>query len=1529
MLIKIRLVKFAAKRTGQALVWLLMAWLLACWVPAARAQTSGVLGTSPETAPPVYAASSISPLAMLIMSRDHSLYYPAYNNASDLDGDGKIDNVFNPDIEYIGIFNPYYCYTWATYYIWLNSNNLYSPTGNRPTDNRLTKYYYTPVLLSRNPNVAKTTRQLASGRIVPGICPTSAISGNWFNWATSTRMDVLRVALYGGKRIVDTTNQTTPNTILERAFIPQDNHTWGLTYVGANTTDSYYHTETQGNTPMAFATLSQQQKKIMNTVTSLRSNEAYMCWQLVTCLSAPPVFWTYSYRGSLNPINRAWTGSVVLGDPDYPDFNETNLRVEVCKPPDFIDRCKAYTSLNGTVTYKPVGILQNYGETGKIKFGLITGSYDSNLSGGILRKNISSFADEIDQSTGIFKTPATDRNVGLIIDQLNKLAIRNFNNYRGDTADPQLGTATYAYKYKNSSSYTRTMMNEGNYGDWGNPIAEMMYEGLRYFKGETSPVFDATIIDESDKTLLGDDYSGLYGVGLRTPRWVDPYLPANVCAKPNLLVISGPNSFDSDQLPGAYFTKDRGGRQTIPALASVSGTSLNVTSLANTIGSDENINGTRLIGQVPGNNDYAPTVKTISNLGQIRGLAPDGANSEGSYYVASVAKFGKEQRLRSINNINIPTVDTYVLQFSHDVPIIKVPVGGTTVTIMPFGKTLDATDSTKNQKGQFQATNQIMAARVEELRDPYNVSNNYLLRLAVNFDDSSWGGTHMMHAVVYYTITADSDKVAVKVNVDRRDEGTTPQSPQNLGYIVSGSTKDGVYLVATTADAGSSKKFFLNVPDGQDVGYCDAIDNVDLPACGTLYGFRQDSSSRNFYPSANAAGQLLKDPLWYAAKWGGYADGAKPTGPTNGDPSNFADLTNPAKLYTALPTMLDTMLSRSAARTSITNSQQAQGAGKIFTTAFDLSDFSGVLKATSVGVSQGELAESIDYRASWNTSSTLTSTSSRNIYFLKKSGSNLENFDYTKLNEAAQYPGKFESRALVDYLRGDDSGEKRNGGNYRNRSKTLGMIVNSVPVYSAETGAVYVAANDGMLHAFDASTGVEKFAYVPTTAITSTNNLSLLASPDFSHRYFMDGNIAVSNRAGPNDPNYLVGFMGRAAKGLFCMWVDSSSLGVVTSDHVWEEFGASDSKMGYLLGQPLFTKLSDSSNDPVVVFGNGYNSTDNKAVLYVVRLRDKWVERIVAQNGSVTAPGTDTQPNGLATPTLVTDSNGRVQYAYAGDYLGNVWKFDLKGFSMGGSTSNRASLVFRATVPNDASKTQPITAAVTLSTSTSSDVAVANKQFLFFGTGSDLTASDLASTQTQSMYGLMYENLSTATIVNTNLVLRSINATGTDANGYSVRSFSSPVSNDMVGKSGWYMNWSANGTLPSEKVTSATTVRTGTTPFVVVSSNVVNKTACAVTNDIGYVNAMDAYHGGGLALSALDLNRNGSFTDETFNSNGAKVASSIDFGIGVVGQGSFFGNNLIAHGSSLNANGLDVADAATKNPYARKLRRISWREIVN
>ena len=67
-------------------------------------------------ATPAGSTISATPMTMLVASKDHKMFYEAYNDASDVDGDGTLDTRFKPSITYYGLFDSSYCYDYSTYY---------------------------------------------------------------------------------------------------------------------------------------------------------------------------------------------------------------------------------------------------------------------------------------------------------------------------------------------------------------------------------------------------------------------------------------------------------------------------------------------------------------------------------------------------------------------------------------------------------------------------------------------------------------------------------------------------------------------------------------------------------------------------------------------------------------------------------------------------------------------------------------------------------------------------------------------------------------------------------------------------------------------------------------------------------------------------------------------------------------------------------------------------------------------------------------------------------------------------------------------------------------------------------------------------------------------------------------------------------------------------------------------------------------------------------------------------------------------
>jgi Tfp pilus tip-associated adhesin PilY1 len=292
----------------------------------------------------------------------------------------------------------------------------------------------------------------------------------------------------------------------------------------------------------------------------------------------------------------------------------------------------------------------------------------------------------------------------------------------------------------------------------------------------------------------------------------------------------------------------------------------------------------------------------------------------------------------------------------------------------------------------------------------------------------------------------------------------------------------------------------------------------------------------------------------------------------------------------------------------------------------------------------------------------------------------------------AEIPDPSAGRELVAYLRGKPSTR------FRHRNSQLGDIMNGIPVLAGRT--LFVGANDGMLHAFDAYTGRERFAYVPNLVF---GNLRRLGSSDYHQhpRYYVDaaptvGQVLASSQ---RRRTYLVGGLGRGGRGYYCLLLSSTeqeSAGRRTSQNQngmsfdqygagaseeavsrlvqWEypavdmaddamdndgngivdESGENDPHLGYSFSEAYAVNANAPSGDyrPVVIFGNGYGSSSGQAVLYVLEAHSGRILRKIKTGAG--------GRNGLSTPALIDiDLDRRIDYAYAGDLKGNLWKFDL------------------------------------------------------------------------------------------------------------------------------------------------------------------------------------------------------------------------------------------------------------------------------
>src|SRR3954469_22892939 len=69
--------------------------------------------TIPISEVPLFSVTQQPPLNMLVVGKDHKLFYEAYNDASDLNGDGTLDVGYQPTIDYYGYFDSNQCYAYS------------------------------------------------------------------------------------------------------------------------------------------------------------------------------------------------------------------------------------------------------------------------------------------------------------------------------------------------------------------------------------------------------------------------------------------------------------------------------------------------------------------------------------------------------------------------------------------------------------------------------------------------------------------------------------------------------------------------------------------------------------------------------------------------------------------------------------------------------------------------------------------------------------------------------------------------------------------------------------------------------------------------------------------------------------------------------------------------------------------------------------------------------------------------------------------------------------------------------------------------------------------------------------------------------------------------------------------------------------------------------------------------------------------------------------------------------------------------
>jgi type IV pilus assembly protein PilY1 len=479
---------------------------------------------------------------------------------------------------------------------------------------------------------------------------------------------------------------------------------------------------------------------------------------------------------------------------------------------------------------------------------------------------------------------------------------------------------------------------------------------------------------------------------------------------------------------------------------------------------------------------------------------------------------------------------------------------------------------------------------------------------------------------------------------------------------------------------------------------------------------------------------------------------------------------------------------------------------------------------------------------------------------------------------------------LVNYLRGNPVYEDKASNDdepdnkiYRGRSHLLGDIVHGAPVYvkkpafnyddptyavfksekSGRDATVYVAANDGMLHAINAENGRERWAYVPKFVM---QNMWKLADRQYDHRYFVDGaptvaDICILQKTGApqlcESEHYwrtiLVGGLNKGGCGYYALDITDPT----APKGLWE---FQHDNLGYSFGNPLVAKNKDGRW--VVMFTSGYNNIpgvcgkptgvgDGNGHVFVLDAEEgTLLDTISTFTSGATPAGTAAEPSGLGKMNAwIGDARNPVaQRLYAGDLKGNLWRIDFDNNHA--PSGKEAVLLAQLKDGTTNRKPQPITIKPELA------VVDQDRPVILVGTGKLLDSDDLTNTDQQSLYAIedSLEESGIADIRGDTMVQLTLTQTTGAADGpmsgRTIRKVSAGGVNwNWSTHDGWYMDFDPDDSSPGERVNVDMNFQLGA---LTLATNVPSQDACSV-GGYAFLYFFDIQNGGPLSKATEQL----------------------------------------------------------------------------
>ncbi len=473
----------------------------------------------------------------------------------------------------------------------------------------------------------------------------------------------------------------------------------------------------------------------------------------------------------------------------------------------------------------------------------------------------------------------------------------------------------------------------------------------------------------------------------------------------------------------------------------------------------------------------------------------------------------------------------------------------------------------------------------------------------------------------------------------------------------------------------------------------------------------------------------------------------------------FFSAANPQELVQSLVDVTANIASRISSGASVSvNGEELNSGTTLYQASYSSDTWTGDVTAFPVDPDTGEIKKEAG-DVLWHASDQLQllAPADRNIVTYDPVTGTAIEFAYANLN-ADQKTAVNSDEKVVRYVRGEEITD------FRSRNKKLSDIIHSAPLLMGDT--IYAGGNDGMLHAFNATTGQERFAYIPDLVMHNYKNIDdpgkSFYAPGYEHRFFVDLTPAARKNVDLDKDNldtryiYLVGGLGKGGKGYYCLDITQADEKAYTSDVdeikamvKWEYPQASTPQaeiddLGYSFSMPIIVRsnipaVESTVDNPkykwVIIFGNGYGSNNGSSLLYILDLDGTLIRKI--DTGVLGC-------NGLSTPSVIdVDNDTRADYAYAGDLKGNLWKFDLTNPDPANWEVAHKNATFPTpffSVPGKTITSKPDVMRHCEFNEINADLNCNNKHttgyMIMFGTGKYLNEDDRISTASEYVFGL-------------------------------------------------------------------------------------------------------------------------------------------------------------------------------------------------